>query len=126
MSRGSDMAICNTYANDTLNKMYAGTLYLALMTGDPTQDGLFTQEMAGDGYVRKPVTFTTASNRSTSNSSVVWWADLPDLGIRYIAVCTALSGGSMISYQSVGTNPIFVPEGQKFILGAGDLAFTLG
>jgi hypothetical protein len=119
------MPFCNTYADYILNTLLSGTKYLALMNGDPTQSGLLTQEMAGDGYVRKPVTFTTASGRSVANSDVVWWAELPDTPIRYIAVCTALTGGSVICYRATGSD-IYIVEGKRFVLSAGDLAFTVG
>lgn len=119
------MPICNVSANAILNNLFSGTKYLALFNGDPTVEGLFMQEMTGDGYVRKVVNFAAASNRSTSNSTAVWWAELPDTAIRYVGVCSAISGGSIVAYKEVSAGGIIVPEGQKWVIQIGDLAFSL-
>lgn len=116
--------ITNSSANYVLNTLFSGTKYVALMNADPTQAGLFTNEMSGDGYVRKQCTFTSASNRTVSNSTNLWWSDLPNTPIRYIAVCTALSGGSMIGYIATGSD-IYVAEGYKFVVTGGNLAFSI-
>lgn len=116
--------ITNSSASISMNSLFSGTKYLALMNADPTQSGLFTNEMAGEGYVRKPITFSNASGRTVSNTIKAWWTDLPNTPIRYVAVCSAVSGGTMVAYQATGSD-IYVPEGQRYVIGIGDLAFTL-
>jgi hypothetical protein len=119
------MPICNLYGNAALDTMFSGSpRWLALMNGDPTSAGLLTQEMAGDGYVRKPVVFTVANSMDVENEGAVWWADLPTTPIRYIAVVTALTGGSVVAYAATGSD-IVVAEGYKFIIEDGKLGFSI-
>lgn len=121
------MPITNSYGNRALDIMFAPPRFLALMTGDPTASGLLTQEFVGGGYVRKATGFTAANGKTVSISTTegnVWWADLPNLPIRYIAVTTMISGGEIVAYRATGAD-IFVPGGQRFVLNNGDLAFTI-
>jgi hypothetical protein len=121
------MPITNTYGNKALDTMFAAPRYLALLTGDPGPTGLMTQEFVGGGYVRKLSGFSTAASKSVGiyNSNVsVWWSDLPNLPIRFIAVCTAISGGEMVAYKATGAD-IYVTAGNKFILNDGWVAFTI-
>jgi hypothetical protein len=116
--------ICNATSNAIMNSLFSGTKWIALMNTDPTQEGSLLNEMQGAGYVRKAMTFTTAAGRSVENTDVIWWADLPDAPIRYIAVCDSEHTGTMIAYQATGSD-IYVESGKRFVIAAGDLAFTL-
>lgn len=115
--------ICNSFANKLLNYLFGGVKYVGILSEDPTSSGSMLNEFAGEGYVRKPFSFTYASGRSVANSETIWWSDLPDLPPRYLGVWDSLEGGLMIGY--VATNvTTSVPEGQRFVVSEGDLAFT--
>lgn len=121
------MPITNAYGNKAMDTMFSAPRYLALMTGDPGSTGVLTQEFVGGGYVRKLTGFTASNGKTLSISNAVgsvWWADLPALPVRYIAVVTALSGGEVVAYKATGAD-IFVPAGQRFVLSNGDLAFSI-
>jgi hypothetical protein len=121
------MPITNTYGNNALNTMFSAPRFIALFTGDPTASGLFTQEFVGGGYVRKATGFTTSSTKSVAISNTagsIWWTDLPNLPIRFIGVCTALSGGDIVAYKATGSD-IYVAAGTRFVLDNGAVAFTI-
>lgn len=107
-----------------MDRMFAAPRYLALLNGDPTTAGLLTQEMTGGGYLRKLCPFGTANGMVVTTTETMWWADLPNTPIRYIAVVSQLTGGDMIAYMATGSD-IYVPEGEKFIIAGGDLAFQI-
>lgn len=117
--------ITNATADSILNTIFGGTKYLALFNEDPTPEGLLTNEMSGSGYVRKPVVFSNASGKTVLISTDIWWVDLPYTPIKYVAVCSTLSGGTMIAYQLVSAGGIYVTGTQRFTITSGKLGFTL-
>jgi len=112
------MAFTNTTKNDLLKMVCKGidpawraspNLYIALLTADPTSSGSFTSEATYGGYARVAIDKATAwtdSGTSFANALLVQANEsLSDTNtITHFAFCTALTGGQMLSYGSLGTS----------------------
>lgn len=90
------------------------TVYVALFTTAPSDDGTGGVEVSGGGYTRMSVTFSAASGGSISNSGVIEfpaatasWGTVTSMGLY-----TASTAGSLIMFgnlsasQLVDTNTI--------------------
>jgi len=90
----------------------AGTLYLGLFTNDSTnaadnlEAGTLTDEISGNAYVRKSVTFGSSSSGSASNSATVTFD--PATGnwgtITHLAVLDASSAGNVLFWGALTTS----------------------
>lgn len=83
------------------------TIYLALSTTKPTNDGTNLTEPSGGSYVRKTTTaadWGTASSRKMLNAQAISFAEATgDWGtIMYIAKMDASSGGNMLEWARLG------------------------
>lgn len=96
------------------------TIFVALFTVSPTPLGGGT-EVAGGGYGRQTVTFTTPSNGQTSNTADIFFpiATAPWGNVTAFGLFDASSGGNMLYYgtlstpRSIGTNDqLKFPAGQ--------------
>lgn len=121
------MAGISTYlANKLLDHVLRGVTYtppsavhMALFLGNPVQGGT---EVSGGGYQRRPVTFTAASQRKTSNAADVEFPEATaDWGtVSHFALFDAASGGNMLFYGVV-TPSIQVVSGMQIMFKAGKL-----
>ncbi len=126
-------SLVNRYETKFLNSLTGvvpfttpSDVYLALFESDPTEAGLVSSELTGDGYSRTALaafysteTGDTAYNTSTINSSLAT-ADWPL--ISYIAVMEASTVGieDMMYYVKLET-PILVYDGFTFTFEIGML-----
>lgn len=111
------------------------TVYLGLFTSDPSlgstdenlEAGTLTNEVSGNGYARKAVTFGTVSNGSVSNSANVTFdpASGGDWGtITHIAVLDASTTGNVLFYGRLQTEKL-IQDGDTFQVTQNNLTVTL-
>lgn len=86
-------------ANKVLNKLlrnqdfqHPSQIYVSLHTGDPGEDG--TNEVTGGGYKRQLVTFSTPSNKQTSNPSDIEFDNMPACTITHMGLWDAETEGN--------------------------------
>lgn len=100
-----------------------GSLYIALFTADPTETGGGTEATFGS-YARQAVTrgagFTVAGDTVTNAGEILFpEATSGSETVTSFAIMTALTGGDMLNFATVGT-PRLVTTGVsvKFAIGA--------
>lgn len=108
------------------------TLYIALSTADPTEDGSGLAEPAGGSYARKSVdnnktTWTTAAAGALANAIAIEFVQATgDWGtITHFAIMDAASGGNMLGYGVLGTaKAIDNGDTARFAIGELDITLT--
>lgn len=107
------------------------TLYLALSTADPLDDGSGLNEPSGGSYARLGVTnnltnFPAATGGSKSNgvdftfvTATASWGV-----ISHMAIFDAVSGGNMLAHAAL-TSSKTIDNGDTVIFEAGNLTITL-
>jgi hypothetical protein len=110
------------------------TLYLALFTNTSTnaaanlEAGTLTDEVstAGSAYIRKAVTFASASSgTSATNATVTFDAATSTWGsITHVAVMDAVSSGNVLFYGAVTTAKT-IESGDTFQVSSGNLTISL-
>jgi hypothetical protein len=126
-------AVLNHVLGNT-NFTQPGTLYLGLFKNDSGQatanleTGTLTDEVttAGSAYVRKAITFATASGGSASSSATVTFdAATANWGtITHVAVMDASSAGNVLFYGAVTTSKT-IETGDTFQVSSGNLSISL-
>lgn len=115
------MASSTYFNNLALNYVFCGvdggvpsTLYVALLTSDPTVTGL-TGEVIGSDYMRQVVTFSTTTTGVISNSSAISfgttqtdWGELTHYAIVTAAGDPLVFGELNVTQAPVGT-PVVIP-----------------
>ena len=87
------------------------TIYIALSTADPTDDGSGLAEPSGNGYAREAhATWNTAAARAITNNGVITFtqASGPWGTITHYAIMDASSGGNMLAHGSLATGKAVV------------------
>lgn len=107
------------------------TVYVALSTADPTEDGSGLAEPSGNNYARAEVTnsgtnWDTASSGATANKTAITFNTASgDWGtITHYAVMDASSSGNMLWYGTLTTSKT-VGNGDTPKFNIGDLDLTL-
>ncbi len=105
------------------------TVYLALLTADPTETGSVTSELSGDGYTRIALTgmFSAATSEVTVSTDLIEsaeaTADWPTL--THVGYCVSGTPGTddmmLHDAMSVGIN---ISNGAKFSIAIGDASIT--
>lgn len=100
------------------------TVYLAVHTADPTETGA-TDEVSGNNYARKAITFGAPSNGVfTSNADVVFDQASGSWGtITHCTIWDAVSGGNCL-YVGTLTASRSVPTGSILTFASGDVTVT--
>lgn len=85
-----------------------GTIYVALSTADPTDDGSGIAEPVGNNYARVAttgVTWTTSTAGTLNNGAMITFPTASGSWgtVSYWALFDALSGGNMLAHGSVTT-----------------------
>jgi hypothetical protein len=102
----------------------AGTLYLALFTSDPAEDGSGT-EVTGGAYARQTVAFTVAGNNASNTSAVEYATATAGYGtVSHIGVYDAATSGNLLAYAAL-TSSKAIDIGDVFRVPTGDLDITL-
>ncbi len=122
------MSLSNTVETEMLTDFLTRhpTLYLALSTADPGEDGsTISEPSAGTGYVRQLVGAVTLSGSTISNNNDIQFpAATGDQGtLTYGALFTAGSGGTFLGYASITSTPC--PAGTVIVVAASTPLMTL-
>jgi len=102
----------------------AGTLYLALFTTDPAEDGSGT-EVSGTSYARQTVAFTVTDNTASNTSAV----EFPTAGgswgtVTHVGVYDASTSGNLLAYAALSASKA-IDTNDVFRVPAGDLDIVL-
>ena len=102
------------------------TLYLALHTANPDEDGSGTEvSTSGTAYARATVAFTTSGNTTSNTAAVEYSTATANFGtVTHVAVWDASTGGNMLAYAAL-TSSKTIETGDVFRVPAGDLDITL-
>ena len=102
----------------------AGTLYLALFTTNPAEDGSGT-EVTGGGYVRQTVAFTVTGNTASNTAAVEYPTATANYGtVTHVGVYDASTAGNLLAYAAL-TSSKSIETGDVFRVPTGDLDITL-
>lgn len=100
------------------------TLYLALFTSNPAEDGSGT-EVSGGGYVRQTVAFTVTGNTASNTAAVEYaTASAPYGTVTHVGVYDASTSGNLMAYAAL-TSAKSIEIGDVFRVPTGDLDITL-
>ena len=119
----------NALLNATLrNTTYTSpaTVYAALFTTDPTDDGSGT-ECTGSGYARKAITFAAPSNGVTTNSAAACEFDQATGSwgtITHFGIFDALTSGNLL-YHGALTVSKTISSGDVFRFATSSVSVTL-
>jgi hypothetical protein len=108
------------------------TRYLALFTNTSgnaaanLEAGTLTDEISGNSYTRKTVTFAAASGgTSATNATVTFDAATGNWGtITHVAVMDASTSGNVLFWGAV-TTPKTIENGDTFQVSSGNLTISL-
>ena len=126
------MAISNYLENKILNHTLNNVpytqpeiVYLALFKSYPTDDNI-GEEVNGNGYARKPVTFNEPSNGSISNSvAITMPVAIGDWGtITHVGIMDNLINGNLLYYGQLDIHQNIQSNNQLFI-DVNQLTITL-
>lgn len=99
--------------------------YVALFTADPTVLGSFADEVAGGDYVRQLWVCAAPSSRTTANSAVLTFDNLPATTVYYVGWCDRKYGGNLLAYTPRLATPFVVPDSARLVIPVADLALSL-
>lgn len=102
------------------------TLYLALFTSNPAEDGSGTEvTTSGTAYARQTVTFSVSGNTATTSAAVEFPTATANYGtVSHVGIYDASSAGNLIAYAALTTSKA-IETGDVFRVPAGDLDITL-
>ena len=102
------------------------TLYLALHTANPDEDGSGTEvSTSGTAYAREAVTFSVSGNTATTSAAVEYATATANFGtVTHVGVWDASTAGNLITYAALTTSKT-IETGDVFRVPAGDLDITL-
>jgi predicted metal-binding membrane protein len=127
------MSFSNYLETEILDHVFGGaaytaptTLYLALHTANPAEDGSGTEvSTSGTAYARTSVAFTTSGNTTSNTSAVEFATATANFGtVSHVAVWDASTAGNMLAYAAL-TSSKTIETGDVFRVPAGDLDITL-
>ena len=127
------MSFSNYLETEILDHVFGGaaytapaTLYLALHTANPAEDGSGTEvSTSGTAYARTAVTFTTSGNTTSNTAAVEFATATANFGtVSHVAVWDASTAGNMLAYAAL-TSSKTIETGDVFRVPAGDLDITL-
>lgn len=123
------MAITNTLCNTILSANFTTqTHYLALHVQDPTNAGLASTELStalAPTYTRQPVSWSTPSNRSVSNTAIINWVGLPIVSCGYLGAWSARTGGTLLAVFNCANPLTVLTSGGSIYLPVSAIAVTL-
>ncbi len=101
------------------------TVYLALHTADPDEDGSGA-EVSGGSYARQACAFdaTHATGGNTANTSAESFTGMPACTVTHIGIWDHASAGNLLFYTDVTANKT-VTSGDTISVAAGAVTVTL-
>lgn len=101
-----------------------GTLYLALFTSNPAEDGSGTEVSGGD-YARQSVAFTVSGNTASNTAAIEYPTATASYGsVTHVGIYDASTAGNLMAYAAL-TAAKTIASGDVFRVPAGDLDITL-
>lgn len=123
----------NYLETEILDHVFAGnaytaptTLYLALHTADPAEDGSGAEvSTSGTAYARQTVTFTVSGNTATTDAAVEYSTATANFGtVSHVGVWDASTAGNLLAFAAL-TSSKTIETGDVFRVPAGDLDIEL-
>jgi hypothetical protein len=101
------------------------TVYLALHTADPAEDGSGA-EVSGGSYARQACAFdaTHATGGNTANTSAESFTGMPACTVSHIGIWDHASAGNLLFYTAVDSSKA-VGSGDTISVAAGAVTVTL-
>ncbi len=101
------------------------TVYLALHTADPAEDGSGA-EVSGGSYARQACAFdaTHATGGNTANTSAESFTGMPACTVSHIGIWDHASAGNLLFYTAVAANKT-VASGDTISVAVGAITVTL-
>lgn len=127
------MSFSNYLETKVLDHVFGGTaytapstLYLALFTANPNEDGSGTEvSTSGTAYARQSVAFTISGNTASNTAAVEYPAATANYGtVSHVGIYDASSAGNLIAYAAL-TSSKTIETGDVFRVPTGDLDITL-
>jgi hypothetical protein len=116
--------LSNWAANAALELILPEGCFLSCHLSDPTPLGNTGSEVAGGGYIRQPISFAAATNRTRVSTNAQTFPGMPACVVTHLAVFTAIGGGHMVFVKKL--NPVItVLASGWFIATVGDVALSL-
>lgn len=102
------------------------TLYLALFTSNPDEDGSGTEvSTSGTAYARQTIAFTTSGDTTSNTAAVEFPTATASFGtVSHVGVMDASTGGNLLAYAALTTSKD-IATGDVFRIPAGDLDISL-
>jgi hypothetical protein len=97
------------------------TLYVAAHQADPTPAEILSTELAGDGYLRAPLSFTDPSGRTVVNAVGWKWHSLPASVITHFGLWTGQIAGHLVFVHPLRT-PLSIPASGYISVAAHEWA----
>ena len=103
-----------------------GTLYLALFTSNPSEDGSGTEvTTSGTSYVRQSVAFTVSGSTASNTSVIEYPTATASYGsVTHVGIYDASTAGNLMAYAALTASKT-IASGDVFRVPAGDLDITL-
>lgn len=120
----SDDVLSNWAANAALQVILPPGCFLACHLSDPSPLGNTGSEVAGGGYVRQPISFADATNRTRVSTNALIFPGMPACLLTHLGVWTAVGGGHMTFARKL-VPAIAVLESGQLLVAVGDIALTL-
>ena len=127
------MSFSNYLETKVLDHVFGGTaytapatLYLALFTANPNEDGSGTEvSTSGTAYARQSVAFTISGNTASNTAAVEYPTATANYGtVSHVGIYDASSAGNLIAYAAL-TSSKAIETGDVFRVPTGDLDITL-
>lgn len=127
------MSFSNFLETEILDHVFGGnaytapsTLYLALFTSNPAEDGSGTEvSTTGTAYARQSVAFTVSGNTATTSGAVDFPTATANFGtVTHVGVFDASTAGNLMAYAAL-TSSKAIETGDVFRISAGSLDITL-
>lgn len=123
------MGFTTTMANNIINKILRNTdftsptnIYFSLHTADSSESG--ANEVTGGSYARQLINFTTASSKTSMNSGIVSFVNMPATTVTHVGLWDAVSGGTFI-WSGVMSFDAIVLNGATLGIAIGDFDVSL-
>jgi hypothetical protein len=103
-----------------------GTIYLALFTSNPDEDGSGTEvTTSGTAYARQSVAFTVSGNTASNSAAVEFPTATASYGtVSHVGLYDASTAGNLLAYAALSASKD-IASGDVFRVPAGDLDITL-
>jgi len=100
------------------------SLYVALYTVTPSDTGGGT-EVTGGSYARQTASFGAAASGACANDALITFSDMPSGSLVAFGILDASSGGNLLVWGPLTSQPVSVSAGQPVEFPIGSLIVTM-